>query len=257
MVRRDALIGYCDERLRATAFQDAGVNGLQVEGRAEIRRLAVAVSTSRVTLSHAVEWDADALLVHHGILWGGRLGPLTGILAARLRLLFQHDLNLIAYHLPLDAHPEVGNNVLLARALGLDPSIDADRFGFVGNEPLGIVGGAAPARTVAEIAAALRQVTDREPVLVGETVPSNPVRRAGILSGSGSSAVQEVVELGCQLLVTGDVREPTMAEAREHGIAVLAGGHEATERLGVQALARELADRFDVETRFIADPNPV
>ena len=257
MALRVELLRYCDERLRAAAFQDVAVNGLQVEGRAEVRKLAVAVSTSRHTLSQAVEWGADALLAHHGLLWGGRLGPLTGIVAERLRLLFRHDLNLIAYHLPLDAHPEIGNNVLLARALGFQPLIDADRFSFVGREPLGVVGVARALHTIGWLVDALIRTLDRVPVIVGNDDLARPVYRAAILSGSGYAAVQEASDLRCEALITGDARESTMGEARELGVTVLAAGHEATERLGVQALAAELAQQFGLETRFIPDPNPI
>lgn len=251
---RDALVRYCDERLLTPAFQDVAVNGLQVAGKADVQRLAVAVSTSRYTLEEAAAWEADALLVHHGLLWGGKLGPITGIVADRLRLLFRHDMSLIAYHLPLDGHPEIGNCALLAHEAGFAP---ASRFATVGAQPLGVVGQVDAGMTLADLLGRMRDITDREPLAVGAVALHDTFERVGFLTGSGYSAVAEAADAGCQALVTGDIREPTMAEARELGVVVIAAGHEATERFGVQALASELAKRFAIETLFIADPNPV
>jgi dinuclear metal center YbgI/SA1388 family protein len=254
MVFRDALIAWCDERLRAHAYQDVAVNGLQVEGRAEIERLAVAVSASQQTLCDALDWGADAVLVHHGLLWGGRLGAVTGLFAARLRLLLAHDLNLIAYHLPLDGHEELGNCALLAQAAGYE--VDG-RFAALGGEPLGVIGRPPANETLRRLTGHLHDITKRPPLVLGECDAGRVLERVGFLTGSGSSAVSEAAELGLDALVTGDVREPTMAEARELGLAVVSAGHEATERFGVQALALELREQFGLAVHLIHDPNPV
>jgi dinuclear metal center YbgI/SA1388 family protein len=254
MAHRDQIIGYCDERLRSASFQDVAVNGLQVSGRLQINRLAVAVSTSRTTLTEAANWRADALLVHHGLLWGGKVGPITGVFADRLRLIFENELNLIAYHLPLDGHPEIGNCARLCIASGYMP---AGRFANAGAEPLGIVGEWPQGYSLDDLVGTLADLTDREPVVVGLDDGQRQIERAGFLTGSGYGALQDAVQAGCQALVTGDVRESTMAEARELGISVIAAGHEATERLGVQALATELAAKFGIVTQFIDDPNPI
>jgi dinuclear metal center YbgI/SA1388 family protein len=254
MVSRDELIAWCDERLQVSAFRDVAVNGLQVEGRSEISRIAVAVSTSAHTLSAAIAQGADALLVHHGLLWGSRSGAIRGIFADRLRLLFQHDINLIAYHLPLDGHAEIGNCALLARAAEYSPD---GRFAAVGGEPLGVTGVAPPGETLRALTRRLATLTDREPSCVGAAEPQRVIRRAGFLTGSGYAAVEEAAAGGLDVLVTGDVRESTMAEARELGLAVISAGHEATERLGVQALAAELGQRFGIEFRYVHDPNPI
>lgn len=254
MADRDAMVAFCDRLLDAGLYQDIGVNGLQVEGAPQIEKLAVAVSTSRRTLERAAEWGADALLVHHGLLWGSRLGPLTGLFADRLRILFQHNMNLIAYHLPLDGHPEIGNNALLTGAAGY--SI-AGRFAEAGGRPLGVIGERAPGLSVLMLTETLGAELDHEPLIVGELEGGAALERVGFLTGSGYSAVAEVRQTGCQALVTGDIREPTMAEARELGIVVIAAGHEATERFGVMALASTLEHEFGVETRFFPDPNPV
>lgn len=254
VVSRDAILNYCDERLSATDFQDVAVNGLQVSGSQDIARLAVAVSTSAQTIDAAANWGADALLVHHGLLWGSRLQPLVGVLAERLRLLFQHDINLIAYHLPLDAHEEIGNCALLADRVGYQPT---GRFASIGGQPLGVIGTRDDDITLPDLLATLQRELDRVPTTVGDVNLDSPISRVGFLTGSGYSAVEEARQLGCQALVTGDVREPTMAEARELGISVIAAGHEATERFGVQALANEIHQKFGIETRFFPDPNPV
>lgn len=253
MAERDALVEFCDRLLEAGLYQDAGVNGLQVEGARQIQRLAVAVSASRRTLSAAAEWGAQALLVHHGLLWGSRLGPITGVFADRLRILFQNDINLIAYHLPLDGHPEIGNNALLAGAAGYSVT---GRFAEVAGRPLGVIGERSPGLSVEMLAETLEAELARVPLVVGH-VTDEPLARIGFLTGSGSSAVAEARQAGCRALVTGDIREPTMAEARELGLVVIAAGHEATERFGVMALAAEIQSTFGIETRFFPDPNPV
>ncbi len=252
MVSLRELTRYCDEVLETSRFRDAAVNGVQVEGRTEVQRLATAVSASRQTISEALAWGADVLLVHHGLLWGDRLGPLTGVLCQRLRLLLKNDLSLLAYHLPLDAHPELGNNALLARSLGLDP---VEPFAPVSGVPIGFVAESSTPQPLVRLLDHLRELTGREPLVL----PGGPgeVRRVAVLTGSGASALPEAAELGCQVLLTGEARETTMALARELGVTVIAAGHEATERLGVQALGRHVAERFGLETVFLHDPNPV
>ncbi|MBX6341557.1 MAG: Nif3-like dinuclear metal center hexameric protein, partial [Thermomicrobiaceae bacterium] len=182
MARIERVLSFANEYLAVDRFRDAAVNGLQVEGRAELARLATAVSASQRTIEDAIAAGADALLVHHGVLWGERRGPIAGVFAARLRLLLRHDLALIAYHLPLDAHPEVGNNALLARALGLGV---VEPFAEVAGQPIGVIAEPESPLAPEEIARRVREVTGREPV----TLPGGPdaVHRVGIVSGSGYS----------------------------------------------------------------------
>ena len=254
MADTSEIIVFCNQLLRSSAFSDLAVNGLQVQGKDRIERLAVAVSTSEWTLRKAVGWNADALLVHHGLFLGSQMQPLTGIFARRLRLLFKHDINLIAYHLPLDGHEAIGNCALLAVRSGFTV---VDRFAEIGGEPLGVVGHRSPGLSLSDLAARMAEVTEREPAIVGETTKGAALNRVGFLTGSGYSAIQDAIAAGCQALVTGDIREPTMAEARELGLPVIAAGHEATERFGVQALADEISGHFGIKTRFLHDPNPV
>ena len=252
MAHRDDLLAFCTELLQPERFQDAAVNGLQVAGHPEIRRLATSVSATQRSIDEAVSWGAELLLVHHGLLWGQRLGPLVGPTRERLRALLVGDLNLVGYHLPLDAHPEIGNNTLLARALGLTVR---EPFASVGAQPIGVVAEPTHPLAIAELAERLRLATAREPtVLDGGAFE---VRRVGVLTGSGSGALDEALAARCDVMITGDARESTMALAREVGVTVLAGGHEATERLGVQALGERLARQFGLETRFLPDPNPI
>ena len=254
MADRQGIIDYCDSRLEAGAYSDIAMNGLQVEGREEVGRLAIAVSASARTISSATEWNADALLVHHGLFWGGSPRPLTGLLGGRLRILFQHEISLIGYHLPLDGHPELGNNALLADTLGLKA---VDRFAELGGMPLGVIAEPPDTLSLAGLMSRIESALEREPTAVGAEIGDEHIERIGILSGSGYGTLAEAASLGCQALITGDLREPTMAEARELGIIAIAAGHEATERSGVQALGRELAERFDLEAEYFADPNPI
>ncbi len=251
LISRSELIDFCNSTLDASRFRDVSVNGVQVEGAATIDRVATAVSVSERIIQSAIDWRATMLLVHHGLFWGERAGPVVGPLRNRLRLLLQSDLNLACYHLPLDAHPEIGNNVLLARALELEI---IEPFAEVAGQPIGVIAATDPLE-LAALATRVAGVTERTPtVLHGGP---DEILRIGILSGSGYSALEEAASRGCQALVTGDVREPTMALAKELGVSVIAGGHEATERLGIQALGALLARDFDVETRFFGDPNPI
>lgn len=254
MAKRSEVIQFCDERLDAASYQDVAVNGLQVEGRSTIQRLAIAVSTSKHTLQQAREWNADALLVHHGLLWGSRHGGISGIFADRLRLLFQHDLNLIGYHLPLDGHPEIGNNALLVKKLSLNPVRD---FAPIAGQTIGMIGRTTQPAQLGEFTNQVASLLDRTPIVIGRGDADRAVETIGVVSGSGYSALHEAKGAGCDTLLTGDVREPTMAEARELGMAVLVAGHEATERFGVQALGAEIASQFDIECRYFHDPNPI
>lgn len=252
MVSTRELISFCSTTLDAERFRDAAVNGLQVEGKQAVHRLATSVSVSERTIRAAIGWNADMLLVHHGLLWGERTGPIMGPLRTRLRLMLEAEMNLVAYHLPLDAHATIGNNARLIQELGLRVERP---FAEISGQPIGFIASSEPMIALEDLAHRIERLTSRAPtVLPGG---SGKIERIAVVSGSGYSTPEEVAALDCQALVTGDVREPTMALARELGVTVLAGGHEATERLGVQALADLLKQRFQIETRFFSDPNPI
>jgi dinuclear metal center YbgI/SA1388 family protein len=243
----DDLIRSVDDLLDPPAFDDMGPNGLQVPGAREIDRVVTGVTAQRELFERAVEARAQLVLVHHGLFWNFAPVGLTPLLAERLRPLFRHDIALAAYHLPLDAHPEVGNNALLAEALGAGghvPFADVGR-GATFAEPL-------PA---AELFARVAEVTSREP-LVFESGPRE-VRRLAIVSGGAASRLDRAVAEGYDAFLTGEPKENVMADAREAGIHFIAAGHYATETFGVRRLGDWLAERFGVEHVWVDLPNPV
>ena len=243
---RHDIDAYLDVALDARRFEDYGPNGLQVEGRAEVRRLVSGVTASLSLIDAAIDAGADALLVHHGLFWRGQDGRLTGWLGERVRRLMKHDINLFAYHLPLDAHPEWGNNAQLGLRLGL--GADA-RFG---KHDLGFIG---PAQTTLEaLAQRAHDVLDRPAtVVVGD---GRALRRVAWCTGGAQGWFEDAIRAGADAYITGEISEPQAHLARETGVAFLACGHHATERFGAPALGAHLAERFGVEHRFIDIPNP-
>jgi dinuclear metal center YbgI/SA1388 family protein len=241
------LIAYLDELLDPGAFEDLGPNGLQVPGAAEVRRVLTGVTAQRALSERAVAAGAELVLVHHGLFWSFNPVGLTPMLAERLRPLFKHDIALAAYHLPLDAHPEHGNNALLAEALG---ATEHEAFAGIGR-------GATFAEPVpaTELFARVAAVCGREP-LVFDAGPDR-VRRLAIISGGAASRLPQAVAEGYDAFLTGEPKENVMADARESGIHFIAAGHYATETFGVRRLGELLADRFGVEHVWTDLPNPV
>ena len=251
MVPRQELLDYLDGYLEVTGSPDYGPNGLQVEGRPEIRRIVAGVSASVALLDAAIERDADTVLVHHGILWNHATPRLVGSFRQRVARLISHDLNLLAYHLPLDRHPEVGTAATVARMLGWR---DLAPFGDYRGRPVGIWG-RTPERELAEVAAEIEEKLGRAPlVLPGE---ARAIRTAAIVTGEAFNEFANAVEAGVDLFITGEPKERAMDLAREEGVHVIAAGHYHTEAPGVRALADHVAARFDVEVDFVDLPNPV
>ena len=239
----DAYLGVSDHPDYATAL-----NGLQVSGPSEVRKIVTAVDASQATIDAAAERDADLLLVHHGLFWDG-LRPVTGRRFRRLKSLFDHDLGVYACHLPLDGHPEVGNCILLARALGIEPE---GRLGAYKGAELGWWG-RLPAPT------GVSDLVSRTEAVVGGPVRllhggPDPVVRVGVLTGGGGSFVHEAAELGLDAYVTGEGAHHNFFDAAEFGISVLFAGHYATETFGVRALGEHLAERFDLDVAFVDRP---
>jgi dinuclear metal center YbgI/SA1388 family protein len=253
MAQRDEILAFCDELLDSSSFEDYGPNGLQVPGRSEVSRVATGVSANLETLERAVQSGAELVLAHHGLLWGDELSPLSVPMASRLRALLCADCSLAAYHLPLDAHPEVGNNALLRGALGLEP--DERPFGQAKGSAVGIIGRAPEPIDVGELTRRLREAVGQEP-LVFDAGPER-ISTVGIVTGSGGFALHEAGPMGLDALVTGEPSEPVMGEAREYGVHFLAGGHYATEVFGIRRLGELVAERFQVEHEFIDVPNPI
>ena len=253
MTRLTSIITALDERLTSADYQDLAPNGLQVPGPEEVTKVVTGVSAQRELIDRAVAEGAELVLVHHGLFWDFHPTGLTPVLAERLRPLFKHDVALAAYHLPLDAHPEVGNNAILAERLGCERHEPFRRYrdmpiGRAGTFP----GDGIPA---AELFARVREVTARVPT-VFDGGPER-VRRIGIVSGSAAAALPEAIELGLDAFLTGEPREHVMADAREAGIHFIAAGHYATETFGVRALGDWLAERFGIEHILVDIPNPV
>ncbi|WP_419186940.1 Nif3-like dinuclear metal center hexameric protein [Azohydromonas sediminis] len=247
-VRASELQTYLDRLLAVGEFKDYGPNGLQVEGTAVVRRLASAVTASRAAIDAAIEAGADALIVHHGLFWRGQDGRLTGWLAERVRRLMAHGIHLFAYHLPLDAHAEFGNNAQLGLRLGW--RADA-RFG---EQDLGFIGDAGAIGDAAAVARHVAQALGREPLLLPGD--GRAVRRVAWCSGGAQGYFEAAIAAGADLYLTGEVSEPQAHLARETGVAFLACGHHATERYGAPALAAHVAERFGLEHRFIDIDNP-
>jgi dinuclear metal center YbgI/SA1388 family protein len=246
------IIAFLDDLLEPGAYDDYGPNGLQVPGWDDIQTVATGVSAHRELFERAASSGAQLVLVHHGIFWDSQPRSLTPALKSRLRALFEHDLSLAAYHLPLDAHPEVGNNALICEALGLERG---EPFGSHRGRPIGYVGIAGEGIPFAELLERCRLTFGREP-FAWDAGPRT-VRTVGIVSGGGGSSFAEAIARGLDAFLTGEPAEPAMADAREAGVHFIAVGHYATETFGVRRLGELLADRFGIEHSFIEVPNPV
>jgi dinuclear metal center YbgI/SA1388 family protein len=247
------ILEAADAILEPERFEDYGPNGLQVPGRAEVATLATGVSAHLELFQQAAAEKADLLLVHHGIFWGSGPGPIDEQLKRRLQVLFDADISLAAYHLPLDAHLELGNNALLAQALGAE---ELRPFAVHRGEPIGVLaelpdGG----MTLAELSERTREVTAREPLVFDSGPPR--IDRVGIVSGAGADYLADAAAAGAQAFITGEPAERCMAQARELGLHFLAAGHYATETFGVRRLGEHLAGRFDLRHVFLDAPNPV
>lgn len=250
MATRVQLLQACDALLQPQRFKDYGPNGLQVEGRAQIHHLVSGVTASLALIEAAIEARADALLVHHGLFWRGQDGCVTGWMKQRLARLLAHDISLLAYHLPLDAHPTLGNNAQLGLRLGLVTE------GVFGEQDLGFVGTCAAAVPDAEaLAERIAQALGRTPVLVPGD-PQRPLRRIAWCSGGAQGHFEAAIAAGADVYITGEISEPQAHLARETGVAFLACGHHATERGGVPAVAAHVAAQLGLTHQFIDIDNP-
>lgn len=247
----ESLLQYVDAYLDVPGHPDSpnAMNGLQVEGTRDVRRVVAAVDASEASIREAIAGEADLLLVHHGIFWEG-LQPLTGRLLRRVKPLLEHGVALYSVHLPLDSHYEVGNCALLARAVGLDLQ---GRFGVYEAAEIGWWGSYDSPVTAQGLQANLAEALDGSDV---HLIPGGPdrVERVGVVTGSGASFVREAVDRGLDALVTGEGSHHAHFDAMELGIHLLLGGHYATEVFGVRALAEHIAERFGLEWSFVHQP---
>lgn len=247
---RALLLAAFDQLLQPERFKDHGPNGLQVEGKAEVRKIVSGVTASLALIEAAVAAEADAIFVHHGLFWRGQDGRVTGWMKRRLSLLLTHDINLYAYHLPLDAHPELGNNAQLGSKLGLK----ADRY--FGENDLGFMataGGAGPG-TGQSLADHVKNALNRPVVLVGPA--QSAIKNIAWCTGGAQGYFEDAIAAGADAFITGEISEPQAHYAREMGVAFIACGHHASERYGAPAVAAHVAAQFGLAHEFIDIDNP-
>ena len=245
--RQDMLQAF-NTLLQPERFKDYGPNGLQVEGKTEIRKLVSGVTASRALIDAAIAAGADAIFVHHGLFWRGYDGRITGWMKQRIERLIKNDINLFAYHLPLDAHPELGNNAQLGVRLGWQ----AD--GRFGEQDLGFIG-SIPEAPAAQIAAQIQQALGRSVTLVTSENP-RPIRRMAWCTGGAQGFFEAAIAAGADGFLTGEISEPQAHLARETGVAFIAAGHHATERYGAPAAAAHVAAQLGLEHVFVEIDNP-
>ncbi len=248
---RTTFLNSCNELLQPARFKDYGPNGLQVEGRADIAQVVSGVTASRALIEAAIEAKADAIFVHHGLFWRGQDGTVTGWMKQRIALLLAHDINLFAYHLPLDAHPELGNNAQLAQLFGLSVQ---NRFG---DQDLGLIGTPPNGHSFAKV----NDLADHVSAKLGRQAlvvagDGRPLRRIAWCSGGAQSYFEDAIAAGADAFITGEISEPQAHLARETGVAFLACGHHATERFGAQAVANFVAKQLGLSHQFIDIDNP-
>lgn len=251
MMDRAVLLQTFDALLQPERFRDYGPNGLQVEGRATVRKIVSGVTASRALIEAAIKARADAIFVHHGLFWRGQDGRVTGWMKQRLALLLAHDINLFAYHLPLDAHPELGNNAQLGLQLGLTAQ---SRFG---EQDLGFLGGRSDGASFASaglLADHVKNVLNRPVTLVNESQVA--IKKVAWCTGGAQSYFEAAIAAGADAFITGEISEPQAHYARESGVAFLACGHHATERYGAPAVAAHVAAQLGLVHEFIEIDNP-
>ena len=246
--KREELRTWLDVELDAARFRDYCPNGLQVEGRETVRRVVCGVTASQALIEVAIEREADALVVHHGWFWKSEDGRVTGFRKQRMARLLAHDISLFAYHLPLDAHPVLGNNAQLARHLGWAVT------GRFAEQDIGFLGVPPAPTSAGELVQCIGRVLGRQPLLIGED--SREVTRIAWCSGGAQDYFEDALTMGADIFVSGEISEQTVHLARETGMAFVAAGHHATERYGVMALAAQLHETFGIDCEFVDIPNP-
>lgn len=251
MTDRHQLLTTCDALLQPERFRDYGPNGLQVEGRMQVQKIVSGVTASLALIEAAIAAQADTILVHHGLFWRGQNGCVTGWMRQRLALLLAHDINLLAYHLPLDAHPELGNNAQLGLRLGLQAS---QRFG---EQDLGFLGARSDGTSFASpqaLSEHIQQQLNRPVTLVGGK--TGAVSKIAWCTGGAQNYFEAAIAAGADAFITGEISEPQAHYARECGVAFLACGHHASERYGAPAVAAHVASQLGLSHEFIDIDNP-
>ncbi|XXQ67470.1 Nif3-like dinuclear metal center hexameric protein [Neisseriaceae bacterium B1] len=249
MASRETLLNWCADTLQVAQFKDYAPNGLQVEGKTEIHKIVCAVTASRAAIEFAVEQGADMLLVHHGMFWKSEPTEIIGWKKARIATLLRHNINMVGYHLPLDAHKTLGNNAQLAKIMQWQPE---KQFGEQNLLNIGTL--PENQRTLADLSAALEQNLKRKPVVIGDV--SGCLKKVAWCTGGAQGYFQAAIDEGADVFITGEVSEAQFHLANETGVAFISAGHHATERYGVQALGQVLADEFGVAVQFFDEQNP-
>lgn len=248
-MQQNELEHYLNGLLDVSQFQDYCPNGLQIEGRTTIHNIISGVTASQALLQAAIESRADAIMVHHGYFWRGEDPRLLGMKRRRVAMLIEHDINLYAYHLPLDAHFELGNNAQLGKKLSI---VEDGRFG---EQSLAMHGHFVEPASLGELDATLHSVLGRKPMIIGSL--TKKVQRIAWCTGAAQSYFEAAIELGVDAFITGEISEQNVHAARESGTAFICAGHHATERYGIQALGEHLTQKFGITHHFIDVDNPV
>jgi dinuclear metal center YbgI/SA1388 family protein len=240
------LNNYLNSILQPERFSDNCPNGLQVEGKPEINKIVTGVTASMNLLEAAQKSNADAILVHHGYFWRGEASPIIGIKKQRIQYLLKHDINLFAFHLPLDMHPELGNNVMLAKQLGLSVKSWADMLALI---DLKIP------QTLQSFVELVDEKLNRKAVVIGDL--SKPIKRIALCTGAAQGYIEQAVAANVDVYLSGEISEQTVHVARETNVSYISAGHHATERYGIQALGEHLAQKFGLIHEFIDCENPI
>lgn len=243
------LNNYLNALLQPERFSDYCPNGLQVEGRREINTIVTGVTASMDLLEAALQANADAVLVHHGYFWRGEALPIVGIKKRRIQFLLQHEINLLAYHLPLDAHPELGNNVMLAKQLGLNIT------GKSGDKEMLLLAELTTPQSLQTFAKSIERKLNRVPQVIGDL--HQQVKTVALCTGAAQGYIEQALAANVDVYVSGEISEQTVHVARESGMSYISAGHHATERYGIQALGEHLAQKFGLQHTFIDCDNPV
>ena len=252
MAKLQDIIQWCDQTLKSTEFKDYAPNGLQIEGKTEVRKILAAVTASQDAIDAAIRENADLLLVHHGYFWKGEAYPITGMRGKRIKSLIQHDISLLAYHLPLDSHPSLGNNAAIADLLKLEriEALDPSE-----RHPIGNIGYLNQPMPVEEF----KKFVSKKLKFDATHLPAdkNMIEKVGFCTGGAQDFIVKAAEQGCDAYISGEVSERTFYEAKELGVHYFACGHHATERYGVQRLGQAISEQFDIEYVYFELNNPI
>ena len=252
MAKLQDIIQWCDQTLKSPEFKDYAPNGLQIEGKTEVHKILAAVTASQDAIDAAIRENADLLLVHHGYFWKGEAYPITGMRGKRIKSLIQHDISLLAYHLPLDSHPSLGNNAAIADLLKLEriEALDPSE-----RHPIGNIGYLNQPMPVEEFKKFVSEKLKFD--VTHLPADKNMIEKVGFCTGGAQDFIVKAAEQGCDAYISGEVSERTFYEAKELGIHYFACGHHATERYGVQRLGQAISEQFDIEYVYFELNNPI